>query len=97
MEVSAKPSERFTPDFGQHVFVSTGNCFISLLENRCKDYRSLLTITQAVRYDSAVNRKQISKLAAALGKLGGSVKSKAKAKAARENGKKGGRPRKPKP
>jgi hypothetical protein len=44
-----------------------------------------------------VNRKQISKLAAALGKLGGSVKSKAKAKAARENGKKGGRPRKPRP
>jgi hypothetical protein len=56
-----------------------------------------LTKTQAVRYNCAVNRKQISKLAAALGKLGGSVKSKAKAKAARENGKKGGRPRKAKP
>jgi hypothetical protein len=44
-----------------------------------------------------VNRKHISKIAAALGKLGGSSKSKAKAKAARENGKKGGRPRKGKP
>ena len=32
--------------------------------------------------------------AATLGKLGGSVKSEAKAKAAKENGKKGGRPRK---
>jgi len=41
-----------------------------------------------------MNRKQISKVAAALGKLGGSAKSKAKAKASRENGKKGGRPRK---
>jgi hypothetical protein len=70
---------------------------LSLLANRCNDYRLFLTITQAVRYYCAVNRKQISKLAAALGKLGGSVKSKAKAKAARENGKKGGRPRKPKP
>jgi hypothetical protein len=53
--------------------------------------------TQAVRYHIIVKRKQISKIAAALGKLGGSVKSKAKAKAARENGKKGGRPRKAKP
>jgi len=44
-----------------------------------------------------MKRKQISKIAAALGKLGGSAKSKAKAKAARENGKKGGRPRKAKP
>ncbi len=44
-----------------------------------------------------MNKKEISKIAAALGKLGGSVKSKAKAKAARENGKKGGRPRKVKP
>jgi hypothetical protein len=43
-----------------------------------------------------VKRSQIAKIAAALGKLGGSVKSKAKAKAARENGKKGGRPRKAK-
>ena len=59
--------------------------------------RMLLTITQALRYCSPVNREQISRIAAALGKLGGSVKSKAKAKAARENGKKGGRPRKAKP
>jgi hypothetical protein len=59
--------------------------------------RNLLDITQAVRYYHIVKRKQISKIAAALGKLGGSVKSKAKAKAARENGKKGGRPRKAKP
>jgi hypothetical protein len=55
---------------------------------------NLLDITQAVRYDYVVKRSQIAKIAAALGKLGGSVKSKAKAKAARENGKKGGRPRK---
>lgn len=41
-----------------------------------------------------MNKQQISKLAAALGKLGGSVKSKAKAAAARKNGKLGGRPRK---
>jgi hypothetical protein len=35
----------------------------------------------------------VSKIARQLGKLGGSVKSKAKAKAARENGKLGGRPK----
>ena len=57
---------------------------------------NLLDITQAVRYHYVVKRSQIAKIAAALGKLGGSVKSKAKAKAARENGKKGGRPRKAK-
>lgn len=45
----------------------------------------------------SVDRKQISKIAAMLGKLGGSVKSKAKAAAARKNGKLGGRPRKAKP
>jgi hypothetical protein len=39
----------------------------------------------------------ISKAAAALGKKGGSVKSERKAAAVRENGKKGGRPRKTKP
>jgi hypothetical protein len=90
--------ERRTRCFCQRVLALGGNrTSFSLLENRCKDYRLFLTITQAVRYHEAVNRKQISKLAAALGKLGGSVKSKAKAKAARENGKKGGRPRKPKP
>jgi hypothetical protein len=55
---------------------------------------NLLDITQAVRYSIIVKRSQIAKIAAALGKLGGSVKSKAKAKAARANGKKGGRPRK---
>jgi len=44
-----------------------------------------------------VNRNKISKIAAMLGKLGGSVKSKAKAAAARKNGKLGGRPRKAKP
>jgi hypothetical protein len=58
---------------------------------------NLLDITQALRYHVAVKRNQIAKIAAALGKLGGSVKSKAKAKAARANGKKGGRPRKAKP
>jgi hypothetical protein len=36
---------------------------------------------------------QVSGIARQLGKLGGSVKSKAKAKAARENGKLGGRPK----
>ena len=56
--------------------------------------RIFFTETQAVRYSESVNKNQISKLAAALGKLGGSVKSKAKAAAARKNGKKGGRPRK---
>lgn len=35
--------------------------------------------------------------AVALGRKGGKVKSDAKAKAARKNGRKGGRPRKPKP
>jgi len=43
-----------------------------------------------------MNRKEISKIAAALGTLGGSVKSKKKAAAARKNGRKGGRPRKAK-
>jgi hypothetical protein len=38
----------------------------------------------------------VSEIARRLGKLGGSVKSKAKAKAARENGKLGGRPGRPK-
>lgn len=37
-----------------------------------------------------------NKAAQALGAKGGAVKSKAKAEAARENGKKGGRPRKKK-
>src|SRR5580704_8824693 len=58
---------------------------------------NLLDETQAVRYHCIVKRSQIAKIAAALGKLGGSVKSKKKAKAARANGKKGGRPRKAKP
>jgi hypothetical protein len=39
-------------------------------------------------------KKQISRIAAMLGKLGGSVTSKAKAAASRRNGKLGGRPRK---
>ena len=56
--------------------------------------RMLLDKTQAVRYRPTMNKKQISEIAAALGRLGGSVKSKAKAAAARKNGKKGGRPRK---
>jgi len=56
-----------------------------------------LTKTQAVRYYFGVKRKEVSKIAAMLGKLGGSVKSKAKAAAARKNGKLGGRPRKAKP
>jgi hypothetical protein len=40
------------------------------------------------------SKKQISEIAAMLGKLGGSSKSKAKAAASRKNGKLGGRPRK---
>jgi hypothetical protein len=41
-----------------------------------------------------ISKKEIRKMATLFGKLGGSVTSKAKARAARENGKKGGRPRK---
>lgn len=41
-------------------------------------------------------KPQKNPAAVALGKLGGSVKSEAKAKASRENGKKGGRPKKEK-
>ena len=37
---------------------------------------------------------ELSEMAAVLGRKGGKVKSRAKARAARENGKKGGRPRK---
>lgn len=40
------------------------------------------------------NRADVTNAAALLGSKGGRVKSKAKAAAARENGKKGGRPRK---
>ena len=39
-------------------------------------------------------KETISKIAATLGRLGGVVRSPAKAKAAKENGKKGGRPSK---
>ena len=39
-------------------------------------------------------RDEVSRAAAIMGKKGGSVKSEKKARAARENGKKGGRPRK---
>lgn len=39
----------------------------------------------------------MNKAAQALGKMGGSTKSKRKAKSSRKNGKKGGRPKKPKP
>jgi hypothetical protein len=38
---------------------------------------------------------EITKAAATLGRLGGIAKSRKKTKAVRENGKKGGRPRKP--
>lgn len=41
-------------------------------------------------------QRRMNPHAKALGKLGGKVKSEAKAAAARENGKKGGRPRKQK-
>ena len=41
----------------------------------------------------ADKKKTISKIAATLGRLGGLVKSPEKAKAARDNGKKGGRPK----
>jgi hypothetical protein len=68
----------------------------SLFKTQAHRFRFTFCIdkTQAVRYCRAVNQKQISKIAAALGKLGGSAKSKAKAAAARKNGKLGGRPRK---
>jgi hypothetical protein len=39
------------------------------------------------------SKKQITEIAAVLGKMGGSVKSEAKAAASRKNGRKGGRPR----
>jgi hypothetical protein len=42
------------------------------------------------------DKKQINEAAALLGRKGGSVKSEKKAAASRENGKKGGRPRKEK-
>jgi hypothetical protein len=42
----------------------------------------------------AARRSQKSQAAALLGRLGGRVTSQAKARAARRNGKKGGRPRK---
>ena len=51
---------------------------------QCDECRSLVTQTKNPH-------------AAALGRLGGSVKSEAKAAASRENGKRGGRPRKPVP
>jgi len=41
-----------------------------------------------------VSKKRISEIAAVLGRLGGSVRSKRKTAAARRNGKLGGRPRK---
>lgn len=41
----------------------------------------------------SVNKKQLSKIAAVLGRHGGSVKSKVKAAAARRNGRLGGRPK----
>lgn len=44
---------------------------------------------------NVTDEEQISKAAAVMGKKGGKVKSAAKTKAVRENGKKGGRPRKP--
>lgn len=40
------------------------------------------------------NKKTLTEAAAVLGRKGGQVKSEAKARAARDNGKKGGRPRK---
>jgi hypothetical protein len=42
----------------------------------------------------APSKKDLSKIAALLGALGGASKSRAKAAAARKNGKLGGRPRK---
>ena len=42
---------------------------------------------------NAVNEQTKNPAAVSLGRLGGSVKSEAKANASRENGKKGGRPK----
>jgi hypothetical protein len=44
-----------------------------------------------------MSKKVIHQAAVALGRLGGRAKSEAKAAAVRENGRKGGRPRKVKP
>lgn len=58
-----------------------------------------LAKTQAVRYYSGMVRKispELKALYSELGRVGGSVSTKAKSDAARLNGKKGGRPRKKK-
>ncbi len=47
------------------------------------------------RFDAAIQRAEKNPAATALGKLGGSSKSKRKSAASRNNGKKGGRPKKP--
>ena len=53
-----------------------------------------LTNPNGLEYLHSMLDKAIREYLASLGKKGGSSTSKAKAKAARENGKKGGRPRK---
>ncbi len=56
--------------------------------------RSDLTAVLNIIKDSLINGIVRTRAAAALGKIGGSVKSEAKARASAKNGKKGGRPRK---
>ena len=64
-----------------------------------KHSRKLIAPLKNWKQDAFFMHSQMdaSKAAAALGKRGGKVKSPAKAAAARENGKLGGRPRKVKP
>jgi hypothetical protein len=60
--------------------------------NACVTLHFVLDKTQRIGYIRNMDKKLIAKVMAELGKR----KSKAKAAAARENGKKGGRPRKAK-
>ena len=62
-----------------------GDCLVHGVSEWLKDER-----------DKLKEKEEIKAAAAAMGKLGGSVKSEAKAAAVRENGKKGGRPKKQK-
>ena len=64
------------------------NVLLSVRESFMSETERLI---DAARVDA-----ELSMMAASLGKKGGEIRSEAKAKASRENGKKGGRPRKKK-
>ncbi|MFA5151013.1 MAG: hypothetical protein WC554_00490 [Clostridia bacterium] len=67
---------------------------IQVTDEQWNDYKNALLNEVEKLVETA--RENISYAAAALGRLGGSVKSERKAAASRENGKLGGRPRKEK-